>query len=221
MFHALITGKPMQTLTIIIPIKPPAEGKSRLATHLNAEQRLSFNRTLIRRTFDQVSELSDIARVHVVSRSTSVAADAKAYGFTVSTDPLGGDLNDAVTFGKQQAQLDGAQEIMVLPMDIAYLSAARLRTAIDEFRAKYDVLIYTDRKCDGTNVLLWRPIASAHFKYGPQSAYHHAELARKCGLRTMLTSDPALSFDVDTPRDLLEWSTRPADDHIFVERIAS
>jgi 2-phospho-L-lactate guanylyltransferase len=211
----------MQTLTIIIPVKPPSEGKSRLATHLNTEQRLLFNKRLIRHTFEQVSKLSDIARAHVVSRSVDIAADALSYGFTASADPLCGDLNDAVTSGKHHAQFNGAREIMVLPMDIAYLSTARLRTAISEFRAKYDVMIYTDRKCDGTNVLLWRPIASAQFKYGPQSAHHHAEIARKCGLRTLLTSDPELSFDVDTPRDLLEWSTSPADDRTFVERIAS
>lgn len=211
----------MQKLTIIIPVKPPSEGKSRLATHLNAKQRRLFNQRLIRHTFEQVSELSDIARAHVVSRSVDIAAVAVSYGFTASADPLGGDLNDAVTSGKHEAQLNGAREIMILPMDIAYLSAARLRAAISEFRAKYDVMIYTDRKFDGTNVMLWRPVASAQFKYGPQSAHHHAEIARQCGLRTLLTSDPALSFDVDTPRDLLEWSARPADDQTFVEKIAS
>jgi 2-phospho-L-lactate/phosphoenolpyruvate guanylyltransferase len=193
-------------LAIIVPVKPPHEGKSRLAGELSSHRRYLLNWRLLRHTFDQVAMLSDIADVRVISRSPDVLAEALRRGFATSREPARSDLNGAVALGAQHSQSAGARELMILPIDLPWLSAARLRSAVAEFRAGHDVLIVADRRADGTNLLLWRPLETARFHYGAASASRHAEAARAQGLRVAVRDDPLLSFDVDTPQDLAIWS---------------
>ena len=53
-----------------------------------------------------------------------------------------------------------------------------------------------------------RPMSTSSFAYGPGSAARHEAEARRHGLDVQVVRDPALGFDVDTPADLAELSTR-------------
>jgi 2-phospho-L-lactate guanylyltransferase len=196
----------MKRLAIIVPVKPPHEGKSRLNAVLSASDRYDLNLQLLNHTFDRVADLSDLADIYVVSRSSDVLTEAARRGFAVCPEPGHGELNGAVTLGAKQAQAAGATEAMVLPIDLPWLSSDRLREVIDEFRNTCDVLIITDRTKDGTNLLLWRPIGTSKFQYGEGSASRHADFAAGLGLRVTVRQDRRLSFDLDTPHDFDVWS---------------
>lgn len=200
----------MKSLAIIIPVNRPERGKSRLASVLDPHDRLALNHAMLNHTFDEVTRLSDIADIYAVTKSPEVRAQAAMRGFVTSGEPETCDLNDAIKIGVNRAREAGALEIMVLPVDLPRLSTSRLRSVIQEFRDGPDVLIITDDAGTGTNVLLWRPIASASFQYGIGSAERHARSAERLGLRVVSRKDDALSFDVDTPQDLEQWSK---DDH--------
>ena len=196
----------MNRLAIIIPVKPPREGKSRLAAVLPDARRYDLNLRLLKHTFDQAAGLQDIADVHVVSRSPDVIADAAMRGFQTCVEPDGFELNGAVALAAGRAAAAGATEIMILPVDLPWLSSDRLRAVVGEFRSGGDVLIITDRAGGGTNLLLWRPLVTATFCYGIGSAKGHADRAAGLGLRVAVRPDPHLSFDIDTPNDLEAWS---------------
>lgn len=196
----------MKPLAIVIPVKSPREGKSRLKEVLPADHRYELNSRLLTHTLDQVVNLAGLADVYVVSKSTDVLAEAALRGFIACSESNLCELNRAIALGARQAELGGATEIMVLPIDLPWLSANRLRRLVDEFRADCDVMIVPDRADDGTNVLLWRPIETANFEYGAGSAAKHADAARNLGLRVVIRHDRYLSLDLDTPRDLQIWS---------------
>lgn len=198
----------MKELAIIIPVKPPREGKSRLAAVLPEARRYDLNLRLLSHTFAQAAALKDIAEIHVVSRSPEVIADAANRGFAACVEPDGFELNGAVALAAKAAAAAGATETMILPVDLPWLSSDRLRAVIDEFRSAADVLIITDRAGGGTNLLLWRPLMTATFCYGVGSAAGHAERAAALGLRVAVRQDRHLSFDIDTPEDLEAWSLR-------------
>lgn len=195
----------MTRLAIIVPVKSLREGKSRLAAAMPAADRHALNLRLLRHTLDQVEGLAGAVDVYVVSRSPDVLVEASRRGFSTCLEPALCDLNGAVMLGAQHARATGATEIMIIPIDMPWLSTARLNSAIADFRATSDVLIFTDRFRDGTNLLLWRPIETARFHYGIGSAARHAESARSLGLRVAVRVDQALSFDLDTPQDLALW----------------
>jgi 2-phospho-L-lactate guanylyltransferase len=195
----------MKSLAIIIPVKRPELGKSRLAAALLPHDRLALNRALLKHTFDEAAGLSDIAAIYVVTKSPDVRTEAARRGFLTCDEPEACDLNDAIAIGATHARKDGMLEIMVLPVDLPRLSARRLRSLVAQFRSSLDVVIVTDRAGRGTNVLLWRPVGSAIFQYGTASAECHARSARGLGLRLAISQDAALSFDIDTPQDLQHW----------------
>jgi 2-phospho-L-lactate guanylyltransferase len=195
----------MKPLAIVIPVKPPEQGKSRLAGALLPHDRLALNRALLKHTFDVAAELRDLADVFVVSRSHDVRAEAAARAFVTCDEPDSCDLNGAIAIGAADARRAGATELMVLPVDLPNLSEHGLRKLFMGFHSDLDVLIVSDQAGSGTNVLLWRPIESAVFHYGPASAEAHARTARHLGLRQDVRTDAALSFDIDTPADLEAW----------------
>ena len=196
---------PMKQLAIIIPVKAPEEGKSRLAGVLSAGDRQALNWRLLAHTLDQAAALADMAEVIVVSKSPDVLAEVAARGLSACVEPDGCDLNGALAFGAGYAQATGAREIMVLPVDLPWLSSHQLRQLVEDSRAECDVAIIADRNHCGTNLLLWRPAASARFHYGIGSAVRHAEIAAGLGLRVTVQKDARLSFDLDTPQDLEQW----------------
>jgi 2-phospho-L-lactate guanylyltransferase len=200
----------MKPLAIVIPVKSLREGKSRLTDVLQANDRYALNSRLLMHTFDQVAHMIDIADVYVVSKSPDVLAEAVRRGFTECPESDLCELNRAITLGANQAEARGATEVMVLPIDLPWLSSSRLRHLVEEFRVDYDAMIVADRAGEGTNVLLWRPIKTASFKYGVGSAAKHADVAEALGYRVVIRQDRYLSFDLDTPQDLKIWSSREA-----------
>jgi 2-phospho-L-lactate guanylyltransferase len=196
----------MTRLAIVIPVKSLLRGKSRLAGVLSPWDRYALNLRLLRHTFAEVSALTDIADIHVVSSAADVLAEAAQRGFKACAESEPCTLNKAVALGALQAITAGATEVMVLPIDLPWLSAQRIRQVIDEFHAGSDVMIITDHVGDGSNLLLWRPIETARFHYGPGSAARHVEVASELGLRVTLRQDRHLSFDLDQPRDLEAWA---------------
>jgi len=195
----------MKQLAIIIPVKAPELGKSRLAGVLSAGDRHALNWRLLGHTLDQVAALADIAEVIVVSKSPAVRAEAAARRFTTCAEPADSDLNGALACGAERAQAAGADEIMVLPVDLPWLSSHQIRLLVEASRAAGDVKVIADRAGCGTNVLLWRPAGSAQFHYGIGSARRHAATATRLGLRVSVQQDIRLSFDLDTPQDLDRW----------------
>jgi 2-phospho-L-lactate guanylyltransferase len=196
----------MNRLAIIVPVKSPQLGKSRLGKVLHAYSRHKLNLGLLKRTLNEAGKLANVADVIVVSKSWEVLEQAVQGGFKSCQEPANCDLNGAIAIGVQAAKKAGAAEVMVLPIDLPWLSADRLQQVIVEFRNTCDVMIITDFAEHGTNLLLWRPIGMSVFQFGEGSAKRHAEAARSLGLRVSVREDSMLSFDLDTPSDLDIWS---------------
>jgi len=200
-----MSNPPMRRLAIIIPVKPLHQGKSRLADVLRPEARYGLNRELMVHTFGCAAALRDIAAVHVVSRSQEVLAEAERRDFSTCIEACDAGLNAALSLAADQAAGMGADKVIVLPVDLPRLSAAALRSLVDEFEMGPDVLIVTDRLQDGTNILMWRPLARAMFLYGFGSARRHSEAAAAQLLSVRLRQDVELSLDLDTLDDLMIW----------------
>jgi 2-phospho-L-lactate guanylyltransferase len=196
----------LKRIAIVVPVKSAQQGKSRLGGAMRGCHRYKLNLGLLSRTLNEVGNLKHVADVIVVSKSPEVLEQAVRRGFKGCSESADCDLNGAIAIGARAAQDAGATEVMVLPVDLPWLSADRLHRAIVEFRNSCDVMIVTDFAGSGTNLLLWRPVGMAVFQFGEGSAQRHAEAARNLGLRVRVREDVLLSFDLDTPDDLDLWS---------------
>lgn len=182
-------------MDILIPCKAFARGKSRLAGVLAPGQRAALCQTLFRHTLAEA--LATGARVAVVAEDTEVADLARTQGARVIADP-GTGLNPALTFAA--AALGGRAPLILLPIDMPGLSAARLCG----LPKGPGVTLVPDRRDDGTNLMVLGAVARDRFclAYGPGSLARHARIARDHALPIRIWRDPDLSLDLDTPADL-------------------
>lgn len=189
-------------LRILIPVKPLAEGKSRLAPVLDAAARRALCERFFRRSLALATAL---APTIVVTRDPQVAAAAGAA--QVVAEPPDADLNGALDAGRRAA-LD-ADALLVLPIDLPHLSR---ETLVQLCQHRDRLTIVPDRHEDGTNLLFVPKAAIAEFRFafGPGSfAAHQAEAAR-LGIPVHVLRLVDAAFDVDRPADYAELATELA-----------
>lgn len=195
----------MKKLAILVPVKPLAEGKSRLQGILAPEQRAMLNRILALRTFEVAQDLLDVAEVFVVSKSTEVLNLASDSLLTRIEEAPSASLNEAIAQGSTEARRSGCKELLVLPVDLMFLTSARVRRLLENPQ-RADVLIVPDVAGKGTNLIYWRAIDAAKFHFGTNSALLHVQDAESRGLSTEIVNDQSLSFDLDSPADFKRWT---------------
>jgi 2-phospho-L-lactate/phosphoenolpyruvate guanylyltransferase len=191
----------------IIPVKPLAAGKSRLATQLSHRDRLRLNRFLFDRTLATATEYPGADRTIVVSRSDEVLDMARSRGMIILREAGGTGLNAALGQATRMAMTLQAGAVLVLPVDLPLTTPDRLRAVVEDHAGPVLVLV-PDRHGSGTNLLYQRPIRLTVYQFGSRSIDRHSESGSAAGLRVIVRRDPTLGLDIDVPNDLAEWMER-------------
>ena len=196
------------TLWVVVPVRPLAKGKSRLAPVLDADARRRLNERFLLSTLRIAKAVVGAARVLVVSRCADALALSRAAGVVTLRELGAGGLNAALRQGAVHLARRGATALLVLPVDLPLARPTDLEALIRLSGRRPGVVIAGDRANTGTNALVVRPPRAIRFRFGPQSRAAHLAEARRQGLRAALVSRPALTFDVDTPADYARFESR-------------
>lgn len=165
--------------------------KGRLASELSPEQRA----VLARRMATTVIAAAGPLPVYVVCDDSEVAAFAVNHGALVVWRPSHG-LNAAVGDGLEAVAADGHDRAIVAHGD---LPLARDLSWLSDVEG---IVIVTDRRGDGTNVMSIPTFEPFEFAYGEGSAAAHRAEAERRGISAEIIHDEALGWDVDVPEDL-------------------
>jgi 2-phospho-L-lactate guanylyltransferase len=182
----------------LIPAKPYAESKTRLAPLLSPEQRMTLSRWLLRRTLRLARAV--VGRVVVVSRDRALLMHAKAAGAWGLLEASPG-LNPALTQAARFAQARGASGVLILPTDLPRLKAQDLETILTLGAASPAAVIAPCRHETGTNALLLRPPNLIEFAFGTNSFAAHCAAARAASVEPAIYRADGTAFDLDTPED--------------------
>jgi 2-phospho-L-lactate guanylyltransferase len=185
----------------IIPVKPLARAKSRLARALKAPTRAALVRSLFSRTLDVIAQVPRIDGTIVVSRDLTILELARQRNAITLMESDSG-LNPAITQAAQWAARHQARSVIVIPVDLPLITSADLDALIDRAEEERCLVIAPDRHEDGTNVLLVRPPDAIHFAYGSASFNAHRAQANERGLIVHEYRSPTAAFDIDVPDDL-------------------
>jgi len=186
-------------LWAVLPVKPLAEGKSRLA--LPAVKRIACNRFFFRHALDTLSRSPGAERVVVVSRDPEVLEASRQAGAHALPEKAGGDLNDALTAGAILAARQGAGAVLTIAADLPGLAADDIAHLVSARTDAGAIVIAPDVAGSGTNALLMPPLAIP-YRYGPSSFWAHLEAASAGGHAFTVVRRPGLAEDVDWPADL-------------------
>jgi 2-phospho-L-lactate guanylyltransferase len=200
----------MSGATIVIPFRSLTEGKSRLSNVLDPIQRVQLNQELLERVVRAVLEADAEPEIVVVSPDRE-ALDRIA-GLDPRVEPLWQPdhvvgLNPALEIATARAIERRARTVAILPADLPLIRA----TDIDHLlRRDAPVVIAPDRRRSGTNGLMQRIDATRgafRYRFGPDSYRLHQEESHRLGLDAATAVALGISFDLDTPDDLDDWTS--------------
>lgn len=190
-------------IALVIPVRSFDHGKTRLADHFTPDQRSRLARAMAEIVVAPRADADTI----VVCNDDSVAHWARSRAATVTISDTTG-LNPSLTSTRDSVlRSTDADWIVVAHADLPL--AGDIVGVIGEAIATRPlggdcVVIATDRRRDGTNVLAVsrRTFAQWEFMYGPGSLGAHTAQAERLGLRVIEIDHPGLAVDIDTHDDL-------------------
>jgi 2-phospho-L-lactate guanylyltransferase len=190
-------------LVVIIPVKPFAMCKSRLASVLSPSERERMGRRFFERTLTAVSTAADAANVAVVSADPTALGLARDSGVLAIEERAEAGLNAALADATAKLVAMGAAAIAVVPTDLPLITTSTVQNFIARVRAaETEMAIAPDRHGQGTNALYLSPPYTDIYRFGPGSCELHQSAARHLGRRVFVYRSVELGLDIDTPADL-------------------
>ena len=202
------------SLSAIVPVKPFAQSKSRLASVLSEEERAGLSRAFLEHTLSVLREVSAVSETLVISRDPAALAVARAFGARAILETEPSDLNAALTHATDIARQGGARALLILPVDLPCLTEAEIQQLMND-AADSALTIAPDRRDEGTNALFIRPPGLIPYAFGADSFHQHCALAHRAGVQPRIVRLPGLALDVDVPDDLELFSQANSPISIF------
>jgi 2-phospho-L-lactate/phosphoenolpyruvate guanylyltransferase len=190
-------------VTALIPVKSLTLGKSRLSGALVLPERIQLTENVLRRLLHLLRGNPDIAATAVVTRDERVRQWLEGRHVRV-LEEHGAGLNAALEGARTQLALRPGNALLVLPADLAAISAADIAGIIQSGAdlAKGGVVIAPDRHGRGTNALLLHPPDVIPFCFGEGSAEAHAAASAAAGVPAAFWRSESAGLDLDEPEDL-------------------
>jgi 2-phospho-L-lactate guanylyltransferase len=186
----------------LVPVKARAECKCRLAERLSADARLGLVRLMLKRVLAELKASRTISHIAVVSpERDTLAADV------VVLEDAGNGLNAALDSARQTLVAQGARELVVLPADLPFVTAADIDLLVESGR-RVGFALAGDLAGTGTNGLYVAPPAPFHFQFGPGSRLRHLGEAARLGRHPELVRAAGLEFDLDMADDVARLAAR-------------
>lgn len=190
---------------VVVPMKDPAEAKTRLSDVLDPARRAGLAIRLFRQTLQRLDEVQATVQhrfdIATVTASPAIAALAENAGVSVIDEGQPRGLNAAIAHAAYLAALRGYLSMAVLPGDLAAPEPGDLRRLLDREIAPDQVVICASTD-GGTNALMLPLPVRIRFRYGPGSFQAHADEARAAGLRVVTPRLDSLRHDVDRRENL-------------------
>ncbi len=192
------------SLDVLIPVKPLARAKTRLAPDLSAGERAALCLAMLHDVLSAVAAARGLATIHVrvITSDPAVRDLAAAFGAEAVGDAGDGDLNQALTQAASALKRGRSSHLFVVHADLPWLTAADLSAMLCGHPAAPGLTLARAVRDGGTNALLCSPPDVVPFRFGRQSCERYLDVARRAGCGVRLIDRPGLSFDLDTPDDL-------------------
>lgn len=186
---------------VLVPVKPPSRGKSRM--RLPAETRSGLATAFALDTVVAALGCPDVAAVIAVTDDFRLAARLAEAGCHVLPDGVGGDLNGSLV----QAALEATRRrpgagLAALCGDLPALRAPDLTAALAAVPARGAAYV-ADAAGTGTTMYAARSVSDFRPAFGPGSAAAH----RAAGAVPLSGDWPTLRQDVDVTSDLAAASS--------------
>ena len=188
----------MSSFAVLIPVKSSG-AKSRLAPILSLPARRELEFLLLAGVLRALSEAELLAETYVITSDPQILRLAAGSGASVVEESKDQGVNAAVEAGVRA--LGRPAKVLVLPSDLPLLRASEVKHLM-RLSELLRVVIAPSASFNGTNALLFPPNAGFALSYDRDSFWNHIRGSSRQGLSVAVSSEPGLTFDLDSPEDL-------------------
>jgi 2-phospho-L-lactate guanylyltransferase len=190
----------MKPVYALVPIKPFARAKRRLAGATSAVQRATLARAMARRALLAAARARGIERVYALCADRAGRDLARRCGATPLAEPTRASLSRLLGDSLDRLHAAGAATALYLASDLPDITSAEIEWLLAQHRG--GITVVAAARDGGTNALLCDLPRPLGLSFGPGSAARHLSRARQQPLRVTRIMSPALSRDLDTVADL-------------------
>ncbi len=182
----------MSSFVVVIPVKPPARGKSRLSG-VEASDRIALATAFARDCIAAARATEGVAEVMVVTDDASFAALVRNEGCAVIPDGVSGSLNATLVQAAAESRRRWpAHTVVALCADLPALRPEDLSAALAQV-GEEDPWFVADHEGTGTTMYAAAPDVVFNPQFGPDSRLAHLEF----GAREISGELTTLRIDVD------------------------
>ena len=205
----------------LLPAKPIALAKSRLAPDLSGPDRRAVTLAMFQDVLECLLRASSVEAVAVVTadrRLLDLALRMRAIAID-EQEPRG--LNGAVAIGTNRCVELGATSVLVVLSDLPLVTPTEIDALHDDLPSGDRVRLVRSHEGLGTNALLRKPPQAIPTRFGGRSFQGHVAAAIAAGVPYDELTLPAIGFDVDTFADLerVVRGTRTTRTRVAAEKI--
>jgi 2-phospho-L-lactate guanylyltransferase len=197
----------------LVPVKPLAAAKSRLAGALPREALERLGLAMLGDLVAALRAVPGLARVAVATPDPRVAREAEALGAEalLRDDPgLNAALDGAARELATARGGPGLEALLVVLGDVPGAAPAELASMFDALRSLGGRgVVLAPSRDGGTSALLRAPFDAISNRFGPDSAAAHRAAAREAGVPLRELALPSLAVDLDRPEDALALLAGP------------
>jgi 2-phospho-L-lactate/phosphoenolpyruvate guanylyltransferase len=188
----------------LLPTKPLALAKSRLAPHLRDADRQALSYAMFHDVLECLCRSPSVDAVAVVTsdrRLLDLAMSMRALAVDEGA-PRG--LNGAAALGTEQCLEHGATSVLIVLSDLPLVTMEEIEMLYGNLPPAPHVRLVRSHEGLGTNALLRTPPKAISTRFGGRSFQDHVAAAADAEVPHSELDLPGLSFDIDTIEDLQE-----------------
>ena len=197
----------------LIPLKDPAEAKTRLRGALSHDARERLVATKLAHVCRCLLGSPRILAVHVLTRERKWVPEGCAF-----LDDAGRELNAAVACAASELARSGVRELLVLPCDLPLIEPDDIEALLARPPGR-SVIAARDWTGRGTNALFWSLDAPLSPRFGADSLAAHRHAAQSEGREFVIIDRARLAFDVDEPEQLPTLLREAREQYAFLEHL--
>jgi len=201
----------------VIPVKPFAAAKQRMAPFLDRSERAQLARTMFEDVLVAACAARELSGVLAVTCDTEACLIARRAGARAIVESGQFGLVPAIRTAVRELLRIGAGGMIVIPADIPHLCPGLIDEVV-KCTPSPGVTIVPARSDGGTNLLAVRPCNLMPPLFGPNSFARHRAAARAGGVEPLLLNSRIAGHDIDQPGDLIDFLAlnTPARTHQFL-----
>jgi len=193
----------------LLPSKPLAVAKSRLASHLPESDRQALCYAMFHDVLECLCRAQHVDAVAVVTADPGLLDLARRMGAAAIDESQPRGLNAAAALGTRYCIAQGASAVLIVLSDLPSLTVEEVDGLFVDLPPKPHVRIARSHDGFGTNALLRTPPTAVSTRFGGRSFFDHIAAAEDAGVSHSEVELPGLGFDIDTIDDLRELRRGP------------